>query len=55
MKAFEKEELIGEFCDHFCKYSEMLNAFKEEQAIDMIRSIACDRCPLSKLIKEGNE
>lgn len=49
MNDIEKEELIGEMCDQFCKYSEMLNQFKEEQAVNMIRSISCERCPLTKL------
>ena len=55
MTDLEKEELIEEICDNFCKYSEMLNQFKEEQALDMIRSISCERCPLDKLLKGENE
>ena len=52
MTMQEKEDRCGEFCDHFCKYSDLLNTMKEQQAKDMIRSIACDRCPLDPILKE---
>jgi len=44
---------MDEFCEGFCKYKEMLKQVEETQAANMIKRIACDRCPLDVMLKSN--
>ncbi len=40
------EEIVGEICDHYCKYPEQ---YKDNDDIDEMCAKHCDHCPFNKI------
>lgn len=41
------EEIVGEFCDHYCKYPEQYG--DTDDGIDRMAVEHCDNCPFNKI------
>lgn len=41
------EDMVKEFCDHYCKYPEQWD--EEKEGMELCESEICENCPCNKL------
>ena len=47
----ELNKIAETICDHYCKYSDLLNKVRSQQAVHLIETIHCDDCPLNRIVR----
>lgn len=47
----ELNRIAETICDHYCKYSDLLQKVTSQQAVHLIQTIHCEDCSLNRIVR----